>query len=94
MSRHMWRHSGGFLEKKEYYTSLLDREGGRVPPSLSKSLGSPLSTSRKYCENLIMHEKQNTVIYRETVLRNNVIYIFGHTAQHSLMHVILKEIKK
>ena len=28
--------------------------------------------------------KKNTVIYRETVgiLKNTVIYIFGHTAQH------------
>ena len=31
-----------------------------------------------------MHEKINTFIYRETVriLKNTLIYIFGHTAQH------------
>ena len=29
-----------------------------------------------------MHEKKNTVIYPETILKNTVIYIFGHTTQH------------
>ena len=27
-----WQPSGGFVEKKEYYSSLLDRQGGRMQP--------------------------------------------------------------
>ena len=75
------------LSGKEGRLNLPLRQGGRVQPlpcskcaAFCHLKGASLAVNTDWQH---MENKKNTVIYHETVriLKNNVIYIFGHTAQ-------------